>query len=1059
MSQSDRAIKKLATDLARLKREVVSWRGAQADYTSIENGGNFTFKDGDGNVTAIVGGQDDGSNTIRHVDGPVPPVPSGLTAHVDGPIVQVSWDGTFEDADEATYDWSHLEVVAVGPDNTNLRATINDVTGATANLAATVSGEWTVAARSVSRAEKRSLDGDAGTVEVKLVDIDGAIDDAIGSANGKNTVTYSEAPPTLADEGIVGDTWFVGQVGRPNDIIEGTNLARNPGAHPDGTPWGWSGGSGVTATMSNQVRGGLNVARATYTAGSSYLYLTSVADYSNPANMAAVVPGTVISARMLVASSVARSLSLRIGFRTSSGEFAAWSAIGPSVSVPADGDLVELKIEGQTVPVGAAFAYVHTTNAPGVGTWVEGTRAMFEVSPTVSPYFDGDTTDGLTDNEPHYRWTGTPHASTSEKYLPAIPDSGSDAWNITEQWQYTSAGWKPVEVSHEVIATVDLGKATVGELDGIRIMGKTVRGEQLSGDAIDGKVITGATYRTSGGNGSWSDAGLFIAQPDGTSMVRFPTDGSPLSLTASDTQIERASVGELDLVDGAIRSGGQLTLASGVTAPPSPPELSAGWKFEAQLPRPAEPSMDWTGLAYWNGLYVRGVNVLGSAGDSADRIELYNPDGSLNRSISIDLNPRAGVAVIGDIVYTIGPDHVAANAGKQWCHGFNLNTGARVSRWEYVNFFAANQKKISIGVDGSNLLVAGVAPNSVLHVFKYNPSTGVQVGAHLTDTGWNLQTQEIFGAQQVGADIYITHRGFTRVYTVTGDTMTRKPGGSNGSNWAGWKNPNENAGGTVFVSGAPLVADSGAVYTGSEFTSDTTIQACFTWTNGTQETTPSPVASLAFQAFESATLSVAKRAGLQKRLYVKIGTGAWSRIDLSTDATAFVLTGPVGVPASLPSSNTFPASTPAVLKSGIGSFEVKGDGSGHWGPLVFNADGTLTSTQIPEWVPITSFSTGYGPQTWGFAPAYRVWPDGKVEWRGVVQGNFDTTGKWKVPFTMPNNARPAQAVNTTAASTGTGSLLKRVEFSPTADASEFRVYGGDADSTWVSLEGIYYYRS
>src|SRR5699024_5854141 len=252
--------------------------------------------------------------------------------------------------------------------------------------------------------------------------------------------------------------------------------------------------------------------------------------------------------------------------------------------------------------------------------------------------------------------------------------------------------------------------------------------------AIDGKVITGATYRTSGGNGSWSDAGLFIAQPDGTSMVRFPTDGSPLSLTASDTQIERASVGELDVSNGAVRSGGQLTLASGVTAPASPPELTTGWQLEAQLPRPAEPSMDWTGLAVWNGLYVRGVNVLGSAGDPYDRIELYNPDGTLNRSISIDLNPRAGVAVIGDIVYTIGPDHNPNNKGKQWCHGFNLNTGARVSRWEFTHFWAANQKKIAIGVDGSNLMVAGVAPDVVLSVFKYNPTTGAVVGSQMSTT-------------------------------------------------------------------------------------------------------------------------------------------------------------------------------------------------------------------------------------------------------------------------------------------------------------------------------------
>src|SRR5699024_11923388 len=224
------------------------------------------------------------------------------------------------------------------------------------------------------------------------------------------------------------------------------------------------------------------------------------------------------------------------------------------------------------------------------------------------------------------------------------------AWNITEQWQYTSAGWKPVEVSHEVIATVDLGKATVGELDGIRIMGQTVRGEQLSGDAIDGKVITGGTYRTSDGTGEWSDAGLFIAKPDGTSMVRFPTDGSPLSLTASDTQIERASVGELDVTSGAVRSGGQFTLASGVTAPPSPPELTTGWQKVCTLDTTdVALSYDWMGLGYWSegsGHWVRAVNVLGSEGDGYDRIEVYDyATGDFQNSILTGLNPRSGVTV------------------------------------------------------------------------------------------------------------------------------------------------------------------------------------------------------------------------------------------------------------------------------------------------------------------------------------------------------------------------------------------------------------------------------
>src|SRR5699024_3552477 len=309
------------------------------------------------------------------VDGPVPPIPSGLTAHVDGPIVQVSWDGTFGDADEATYDWSHLEVVAVGPDNTNLRATINDVTGATANLAATASGEWTVVARSVSRAEKRSLDGDAGTVEVKLVDIDGAIEAVQDSANGKNKVTYSSHAPTPDDPGIFDDTWFVGQVGRPEDLVEATNLVLNPSAAPDGSPWGTTGGGGYSRALEYSTRNGLSVARATLTSSAGYLYLMPGESISSLDKLSPVSPGETISASMLVACSLAGSRRLRIGFRDSSGAYLAWSPEGPAVTLSADDDLVRLTLENVSVPAGAAYAYLHTRGTlEGLGNWIEGTH-------------------------------------------------------------------------------------------------------------------------------------------------------------------------------------------------------------------------------------------------------------------------------------------------------------------------------------------------------------------------------------------------------------------------------------------------------------------------------------------------------------------------------------------------------------------------------------------------------------------------------------------------------------------------------------------------------------
>ena len=687
---------RLAADVEKLNRQVTAVANSpQSQRTSVE-GGSIDFNDADGNLMAIMGGQDDGSNTIRHVDGPTPPVPSGLSAHVDGPIVQVSWDGTFEGGVSATWDWSHLEVVVVGPSNEQLTATINDITGASTSVAATVSGEWTVVARSVSRAEKRSLDGDAGTVTVELVGLSGAIEDAIGSANGKNTVTYSETAPTPADEGIDGDTWFVNT-------------------------------------------------------------------------------------------------------------------------------------------------------------------------------FDVETSIML----------------------------------ITEQWQFLAGVWVQTELDHQVIATIDAGKITVGELDGIRIAANSVRGEQLSGDAIDGKVITGGTYRTSGGNGSWSDDGLFIAKPDGTSMVRFPTDGSPLSLTASDTQIERASIGDLDFSNGAVRSGGEFTLASGVTAPASPPELTTGWHKVASLQTPDSAlTYDWLGLGYWaegSGHWVRAVNVLGSEGDGYDRIEVYDyATGDFQKSISITLNPRAGVTVIGDVAYVLGPNHEVNSFSPQYVDGYDLNTGVKVSYWGFTRFATNAGGRLAIGNDGTNVVVAGITKSNNLYVMRYDPTTGAQVGGEPNPpsdplggdwmaTGWT-GGRDLLGVHISGSEVTIHPLQETRVYTASGSTLTRKLDSANANGFAGWVNPNRNGAGMVWIGSTANVVDgAGNVYHGSGFHSDTNMETCYTWFDGTNETTPSPIATVKLPAMNVVSASLTKRTNLQKRLYTREQGGQWRVTEVDANTTIVTL--------------------------------------------------------------------------------------------------------------------------------------------------------------------------
>src|SRR5699024_6125825 len=140
-----------------------------------------------------------------------------------------------------------------------------------------------------------------------------------------------------------------------------------------------------------------------------------------------------------------------------------------------------------------------------------------------------------------------------------------------------------------------------------------------------------------------------------------------------------------------------------------------------------------------------------------------------------------------------------------------------------------------------------------------------------------------------------------RVYTVSGGSLTRKTDTANANGFAGWDNPNRNGAGMVFVGTAPYVVDSGAVYQGSVSASDYTREMCFTWYDGTHETTASPVATIDVGAREAVTISLPARAGLQKRLYSRsAGVSTWSLLIVPADVT--VSPAPVGIAAFTPPS-------------------------------------------------------------------------------------------------------------------------------------------------------------
>ena len=108
-------------------------------------------------------------------------------------------------------------------------------------------------------------------------------------------------------------------------------------------------------------------------------------------------------------------------------------------------------------------------------------------------------------------------------------------------------------------------------------------------------------------------------------------------------------------------------------------------------------------------------------------------------------------------------------------------------------------------------------------------------------------------------------------------------------------------------------------------------------------------------ARESMVISTPSRPGLKKRLYYQdSGVDSWTVVEIDGEKTSYVVSTLEGTTADPPTENTFPESTPAILKSGNGKFEVRGDGSGKWGPLTFFANGSWSGAVVSGQVVITS---------------------------------------------------------------------------------------------------------
>lgn len=1035
--------KRLAQRIARIEREQANQGKPQLAYSSIENGNLKSYEGND--LKMVVGLQDDGSNTIRHVDGPTPPVPSGLSAHVDGPIVQVSWDGTFES--DVTHDWHYLEVLAVGPSNEQLTGTINDLSGGETSLAATSQGDWFITARSVSRAGKRSLDGDAGTVAVQLVGLTGAIDAVQASADGKSTIYYSPTEPVAPDGGFSnGDLWFdtseegnnqasvwdgngwvsmedarlatiiAAQEELESDLqdvqtsVDGKNKITYDPALPPASYvgvvgdtwyrtsgnsmigfWKWDGAAWVQQELSTTVIPQIDIGAGTFGSLSG----SRLDAYSVTAEKVLIGVGTDLIADGGFNSPIGE------GWKIWGGTASVWSIEevpnGTNYLVCKQGGSGWKEVysnppvrvtPGQQYLVSADFRKpeVWASQAPRIAVFTfDGSGSR--IASWIIIQHTGDETDWVS-------LTGSftvPAGTASIAFVVSVPSNApagvevhvrnpvfrlKSGATLIENGAITTDKLAVGSITAEsgVIASLDLGTATVGELDGIRIAAQTIRGQQLSGDAIDGMVITGPTIQSARTGQRWvGDAsGIRIFNADNEVRTQLSPDGSKFKgEVEADTLVVNGG-SELRSTENKLAQGAKLTLEAGVADPTAPPTVQPYWgSLEFEISSPYTNVGGLVGLAY-DGTHYWSAHK-DDQGVRGQRARIFavriDPDTGVGEYVGGNLvaadapwpSEVFGVTCVGSELFWLGR---SLYDGVVWVTDLD---GEYLREWDYPNLGYSSSSplgyKPGIGNDGTNVVVAQCDDNGPLNVRTYDKTTGALISA--AKDGSDLTKSDITGvyvgtADWGGSTKYAAVRKASRSQVACFNATTGVYDSSKS-----FETATADSTGIVFHDGQFHTLDpAGEIHEYADAnTGDASSDwwATYRWSVDVDEDGSNDYVSRIGPVKRFTWPRRGKLKFLGAPLPVGVGyitpsiakkTTTPTRTEFRTPPFSVYVGESVALLSVLPTdwlsggspgdANTFPEAESSVLTTASNTFRLQGDGSGHWGPLKMGRNGIMS---------------------------------------------------------------------------------------------------------------------
>lgn len=490
-----------------------------------------------------------------------------------------------------------------------------------------------------------------------------------------------------------------------------------------------------------------------------------------------------------------------------------------------------------------------------------------------------------------------------------------------------------------------------------------IRTGMLEADAIDGMVITGATIQTArtGARVTQDASGIAVYDDADDWRVRLTPYGSTFKGDLEAESLVATGPAEFRNVENRLGQGARLILEAGVSDPTAPPVVQPYWASVGFTP--PEGGVLY-GLAYADGKYWTFVDVPNAS--EGDRLISIDPATGVvgdNIPITDQFWASGGVTAIGSELFLLGQK--SGTPYKYFVRVYST-AGAFLREWEYTDVGWSKSNPLTykpgIGTDGTNVVIAQCTDAGSLVWRTFNKTTGATLATVDCKDGTKSDIGGIYiGPGDWGGGTWVTVRKTTGTigdaivtFSTTGvwdqvkSWKTAENGRDTGLVFADGKFRTLNGGaGSINEYAPPTTGDDSpdwwAAYAwetdlgddGSlDYDSRISPGTRFTWPRRSRlkvmgSPLPVGVGNIGGYTAKKATrpaLSEYRRTFTHFRSDESVAT--WHYFD------------PAGMAAT--DANTYPRATPSSIASTTPMFEVRGDGSGKWGTLAFNPNGTVT---------------------------------------------------------------------------------------------------------------------